>query len=125
MKSEERRQLFLACFLTPLYVSEKTRLIYEREWMLEKDEFDALEIRCVPSLVFNMVVANEVRKQLGEANGIKEFFDAGGLWLLNVPSRFAATGIILPVKDASRRNIKHLQCFRHAKDGKPFIIGNG
>lgn len=124
MNAYEKRQLFLTCFLTALTLSEKTRIFFEQEWMLDEEEITALEIKSVPSLVFNMVVANEIRKELGEADGIKEFFYTGNLYLLNVPSRFSDSGVILPIKDASRRNIKHLQCYRYAKDERPFIIGN-
>lgn len=120
--------------MTALVLHDKAREQFRREWVLTEDEIRALEVKSVPSLIFNMVVANEVRKNLGAAisgsysgatfEGIKEFFYTGNLWLLNVPSRYADTGVILPVMDAARRNIKFLQVYRHAKDAKPFILGN-
>lgn len=124
MQHHEKRQLFLTCVLAALYLRDKARESFQRAWMLEKAEIDALEIKSVPSLVLNMVISNNIRKQLGIADDIKEFFFTGNLYLLDVPSRFADTGVILPIKDSSRRYIKHLQVYRHAKDTHPFIVGN-
>lgn len=132
----ERRQLFLTCFLTALYLNPKTRIRLKREWMLSDDELDALEIKSVPPVIFNMVVANEIRKQIGEASDMREFTPTeNGLYLLNVPARFADCGVIQPIFDAPPfgsvsiknprpRNIRFLQVYRHAADTRPFILGS-
>lgn len=128
MNKETKRQEFLNCFLACLYVKPKVAEIFQREWSMEDDEFAALGICGIPSLILNMIVAAEIKNLLGAADGIKEFFFSGytntdGLYLLDVSSRYTDSGVILPVTDAAQRHIKYLQVFRHAKDQKPFIVG--
>ena len=130
MNRFEKRQLFLTCALTALYLKDNVREQFQNEWMREREEIEALQLKSVPSLVFNLVVSNEMRKKLGapvdESTGNplgQEFFYTGNLWILNIPSRFSDAGAVLPVYDAARRNIKCWQVFRHAKDQKPFIVG--
>ncbi len=135
MNKFEKRQLFLTSFLAALYLKPNVRDQFARQWLVEPEEIDALEIKSVPSLIFNMVVSNEIRKQIGAADGIKEFFFSGNLYLLDVPPHLSDAGFILPVFDAPPlgaqraknfrgRNIKCLEIYRHAKDSKPFILGN-
>lgn len=123
MNRSEKRQLFLSAFLAALYLRPEVRQKIARDWMLEGEEIDALEIKSVPSLIFNMVVANEIRKKIGEPKGIKEFFFTGNLYLLDVPSRYSETGVLLPIKDHGRRHIKVIQAFRYPGDKRPFILG--
>ena len=123
MNKFEQRQLHLTCFLTSLILTPRSRAAFAKEWMMSDEELDALEIKSVPSLTLNMVIANEMRKQIGTAEDIKEFFFTGNLYLLDAPSIYADSGVILPIKDASRRNIKFLQLYRHTRDVRPMLIG--
>jgi hypothetical protein len=124
-KDHELRQLILDSFLSCCPLKPKPRELYAREWAMEPEEIDAIELKSCPSLVLNMIISSNIAKQIGfPEKGIRECFWTGNLWLLDIPSKFADSGVILPIKDPARRNVKYLQVYRHVKDQKPFIVGN-